>query len=282
MSRNYQSHHHQIKPVKSLGQNFLTDVSVAQQIVDLLEAKNDDMIIEIGPGEGALTKLLLQTPAHIQAIEFDRRAVEYLKVHYPTSLYPQFSLFGGDVRKFPIAEFSKEYYSRTGRKPKVIGNIPYNITSDILFLLFDNADYIERAVITMQREVADRIIANLRTKDYGILTIASAFVSRPRVAMSIAPECFFPKPKVHSSVVVFDFSEQILTPERFKKVMPIVRAGFNQRRKMLSNSLKSLLPINSEHLAEISTTYFHKRAEELTPEDFIVISDVLRSAATIV
>lgn len=281
MRHSHQSRH-QIKPVKSLGQNFLTDPNIAKNIVELLDAQKDDMLIEIGPGEGALTKLLVETPAKVQAIEFDRRAVEYLKTALPTAQYPNFELFGGDVRKFPIAEFSKEYFTKTGRKPKVIGNIPYNITSDILFLLFDNAAYLDRAVITMQREVAERIVAGLRTKDYGILTVAAAFVSRPRIAMSIAPECFFPKPKVHSSAVVFDFSEQMLSPERFKKVMPVVRAGFNQRRKMLSNSLKSLLPKDDERISEIASTYFNKRAEELTPNDFVIISDAIRSQSALV
>jgi len=268
---------HQIKPVKSLGQNFLTDSIIAQRIVDLLDAEKGDMLLEIGPGEGALTSLLVQTPAKVQAIEFDRRAVEYLQSHFPQNLYPNFDLFGGDIRKFPIAEFSNKHFSITGKKLKIIGNIPYNITSDILFLLFDNAVYLERAVITMQKEVAERLVARLRTKDYGILTIASSFVSHPQIAMSIAPECFFPKPKVHSSVVVFNFSEQMLTPERFKKVMPIVRAGFNQRRKMLSNSLKSVLPTDEKLLSDIPTRYFNKRAEELSPEDFIYISDTIRA-----
>lgn len=272
--------HHQIKPVKSLGQNFLTDPNIAQKIVDLLDAQADDMLIEIGPGEGALTKLLVTTPAKVHAVEFDRRAVEYLKINYPADLFPNFELFGGDIRKFPIAEFSKEQVAKTGRKPKVIGNIPYNITSDILFLLFDNAAHIDCAVITMQKEVAERIVAKLRTKDYGILTVAAAFVSKPHIAMNIAPECFYPKPKVDSAVVVFEFGEPMLTPERFKKVMPIVRAGFNQRRKMLSNSLKSVLPADESLVSEIASAYFNKRAEELTPEDFIRISDTIRSVVS--
>ncbi|MBS1536638.1 MAG: ribosomal RNA small subunit methyltransferase A [Bacteroidetes bacterium] len=275
--RNFNRSQHQIKPVKSLGQNFLTDQNIAKSIVELLEAESDDMLIEIGPGEGALTSILVETPASVQAVEFDRRAVEYLKTHYPQDLFPKFNLFGGDIRRFPLAEFASEHRSKTGKKPKIIGNIPYNITSDILFLLFDNASYLERAVITMQREVAQRLVANLRTKDYGILTIAASFVSHPRIAMSIAPECFFPKPKIHSSVVILDFSEQMLTPERFKKVMPIVRAGFNQRRKMLSNSLRSVLPTDEMLLSDIPTRYFNKRAEELTPNDFIYISDTIRA-----
>ncbi len=266
---------HSIKPVKSLGQNFLTDGNIARSIVELLEIDDHDTIVEIGPGEGALTKLLLEFPAEIQAIEFDRRAVEFLNMTYPKTQYPNFSLFSGDVRKFPLLEFSKEVIERTQRKPKVIGNIPYNITSDILFQLFECAEKLDRAVITMQREVAERIVAKPRTKDYGILTLASLFASKPRIALHIPPESFYPKPKVDSAAVVFDFTEPMISTEDFMRVMPLVRAGFGQRRKMLSNSIKSMISQKNDMQQDIIDEYFSKRAEELTPNDFMKLNSAL-------
>jgi 16S rRNA (adenine1518-N6/adenine1519-N6)-dimethyltransferase len=266
---------HALKPVKSLGQNFLTDGNIARSIVELLEIDDRDTIVEIGPGEGALTKLLLEYPAEIQAIEFDRRAVELLNTTYPKSSHPNFSLFSGDVRKFPLLEFSREVIERTQRKPKVIGNIPYNITSDILFQLFECAEKLDRAVITMQREVAERIVAKPRTKDYGILTLASLFASKPRIALHIPPESFFPKPKVDSAAVVFDFTEPMISTEEFYKVMPLVRSGFGQRRKMLSNSIKSMISQKNDVQQDIIEEYFSKRAEELTPQDFMRLNSAL-------
>ncbi|MBK9248006.1 MAG: ribosomal RNA small subunit methyltransferase A [Ignavibacteria bacterium] len=266
---------HAIKPVKSLGQNFLTDGTIARKIVELLEIEELDTIVEIGPGEGALTKLLLEYPAEIQAIEFDRRAVEFLNSTYPKVQYPKFSLFSGDVRKFPLLEFSQEVIDRTKHRPKVIGNIPYNITSDILFQLFECAEKLNRAVITMQREVAERIVAKPRTKDYGILTLASLFASKPKIALLIPPESFYPKPKVDSAAVVFDFTEPMISTEQFYKVMPLVRSGFGQRRKMLSNSIKSMISQKNDIQQDIIDGYFSKRAEELTPNDFLKLNSAL-------
>jgi 16S rRNA (adenine1518-N6/adenine1519-N6)-dimethyltransferase len=304
-----------IAPRKDLGQNFLRDANIARNIVRALDAGANDVIVEIGPGEGALTKLLMESSAaDIVAVEYDKRAVEMLEEKFEKAQNmngrPVFTLLSADIRKtaldtLPIdwtrPEIAENLASETSiplqqKTLKVIGNIPYYITSDILFWIFDEWARLliagkpapERAVIMMQKEVAQRIVAKKRTKEYGILSIASLLVSEPKMLFQVSPQCFFPPPNVTSAVVEFRMKSSVNDAEAFTHTQPLVRAAFNQRRKMLSNALHTTLTNLCAHRTDITPqaiitlaeerglSYFRQRAEELTPQDFITLSGFLR------
>ncbi len=254
-----------ITPKKSLGQNFLIDKNISNKIISSLELSENDTVLEIGPGTGALTSLLLDEKINLTAVEIDKRAVEVLTNQFPSEIFPNLKIINQDIR---------DYNFEGGEsKIKVIGNIPYYISADILFFLFENSLNISRAVIMVQKEVAQRVCGKSGTKDYGILTIAAAFSSIARIAFDVSPNCFFPKPKVTSSILTFDFVNTLPANVKFKSIMKFVKAAFSQRRKTLKNSLKSYLDsieesrrnefiINNEDILKL-------RAEALSPKDFI-------------
>lgn len=261
-----------IEAKKHLGQNFLTDRNIAHKITELLKIEAGDTVIEIGPGTGALTSILLEKGYIVHAVEIDERAVEHLKKTFPTD---KLILHHTSIERFDIRAFAQSL----GHNLNIIGNIPYNITSEILFAIFDNADIIRRAVIMMQREVAMRLYAQPRTKDYGILTLACTYSAKAKRQFDVSPHSFSPQPKVTSSVVTFDCEAIASTVSReyFKKIMVYVRAGFNQRRKKLSNALKSTdvftVAADNEWIKMISD----KRAEELSDKDFMMLTDIVQS-----
>lgn len=281
---NYSDKRH-IAPKKSLGQNFLVDKNIIRKIVDSIGMIPGDSVVEIGPGEGALTTLIAEHPiGSLLAIEYDARAVQLLSSKLPQARYPHFALHHGDVRAFPLSDYAQEHWHRTNQKLKIVGNIPYNITSDILFWLYDAAPHIERAIIMMQKEVAHRLTAQQRTKDYGILTIATSFAARARVLFDVSPGCFFPRPNVTSSVV-----ELLFHPEppqhNYSRLRPLVNAAFGQRRKVLSNALRTHIALRTQApIAEIvqkaesqGILYFRSRAEELSPADFVRLQEFIDS-----
>lgn len=285
-----------LKPRKDLGQNFLKDRNIARNIVKALELNAEETVIEIGPGEGALTSLLLETDAkRIIAVEYDARAVELLQTRFQTEISSErLRIIHSDVLKLTIESIFPEHFSRPDNI-SIVGNIPYYITSDILFWLFDewakgtlsNASaqfptrpLLTKAVIMMQKEVAERITAKPRTKEYGILSVASLLVSEPKILFHVPPQCFFPPPKVTSSVVEFRMKSGKEAATQFRAVHPLVRVAFNQRRKVLSNALSSVLP--KERLPELlaaaemrKISYFRSRAEELTPQDFMRLYELI-------
>jgi 16S rRNA (adenine1518-N6/adenine1519-N6)-dimethyltransferase len=257
-----------ISPKKSLGQNFLTDKNISNKIVEALGAEDGDIALEIGPGPGALTGLLLEKPlSKLYAVELDKRAVELLTNKFPAASYPNFNLIHSDIRAVNIKELAGDV------KIKTIGNIPYYISADILFLLFHSAEYIENTIIMVQKEVAKRICAKPGSKDYGIISIAAALVGYAKIAFDVPPSCFFPAPKVTSSVVKIEYSRNYPEDIKFDKLMKFVKAAFSQRRKTLRNSLKTYF---SDYDSEkVEAFYKDKektltlRAEVLTPQDFI-------------
>ncbi|HYF02676.1 MAG TPA: 16S rRNA (adenine(1518)-N(6)/adenine(1519)-N(6))-dimethyltransferase RsmA, partial [Patescibacteria group bacterium] len=218
---------HRIAPKKSFSQNFLNDQNISRKIVEAIGAEEGDIVIEIGPGTGALTEFLLQKEIEVQAIELDERAIEVLKERFPRDQFPHFSLFEGDVRKFPLPEFSLK---NSGKKIRIVGNIPYSITSDILFWVYEHTHLIEKAVIMMQREVAERLVSQPRTKDYGVLAVATQLAGKAKISFNVPPGCFFPKPRVMSTVVEFTPHKDELLTKSYAPIMNVVRAAFHQRR----------------------------------------------------
>ncbi|MDZ4746320.1 MAG: 16S rRNA (adenine(1518)-N(6)/adenine(1519)-N(6))-dimethyltransferase RsmA [bacterium] len=260
-------------PKKGLSQNFLTDPKTADKIVKSLEATAGDAILEIGPGTGVLTQRLIKTGANIVGVDVDQRAIDHVKAQAWASS-PLLTLTQADVLTLQLRNvFPRRDITAVGRK--VIGNIPYSITSDILFWLFEQRKDIERAVIMMQREVAQRLVAEPRSKEYGVLSIASWFASETKILFHVKPGSFFPKPAVTSSVVLFRFRREDPIDATMGDFMAFVRASFSQRRKVLSNSLRTYLQGDNRATALVEGVDLGRtRAEELTP---MQLFDVYRS-----
>lgn len=262
-----------IAPKKSLGQNFLTDVNIAQKIVREFGAAESDVVVEIGPGEGALTRLLIASGVRPIAVELDPRAAERVRSTFGEGV----QVVESDILKTDLGAIAAKMGAG---KIRVLGNIPYYITSPILFHLFEHRQVLSDAMVMMQREVADRLVARPRTKEYGILSVMTQTYAVPRRLFDVGPRCFFPPPKITSSVVALRFADiegiaGIEEPHR-----TIVRAAFNQRRKTLRNSLAQLLPTQEERETVFTEAAINggARAEELAPAEFIRLARVFAAA----
>lgn len=257
-----------LAPRKRLSQNFLTDGRTAHKIASYLESRATDVILEIGPGGGALTEHLVRTTAHrIVAVDLDARAIEVLQplvAKAPERLA---------VRQADILHLQlNEVFPDTAPASRlVIGNIPYAITSEILFWLFSQRRELRRAVIMMQREVARRCVARPGSKDYGILSVATWYASTASIMTTVQPGSFFPRPSVTSAVVRFDLRDHPPTVAPFEAFMEFVRAAFSQRRKVMSNSLSNWAHAHNVNLHAVEVPGGRRlsdlRAEQLSPEE---------------
>ncbi len=267
-----------IAPKKSLGQNFLTDKNIISKTVAELELTPEDFVLEIGPGEGALTEYILAKTQNLLAVELDQRACEVLKQRFSHLPEGALQITNMDFLGFNFKDNLPENFQ--GKRIKILGNIPYYISGRIFFKLFENADYISRAVITVQKEVAERIVAKPKTKEYGILSVLASLTGKARKAFDVSSHCFYPRPNVTSAVVTMNFFEpEQHLPMDFKLIAEIVKAAFNQRRKMLSNSFKNYFEanaLNPDLIIQINELYGHKRAEELTIEDYVKIYSIIK------
>lgn len=239
-----------ILPKKSLGQHFLVDPNMIEKIADSVDAGADNRIIEIGAGTGMLTRALLERFHNVIAVELDRRAIETLKLKFPDLLILHKNVLDVNWKELSIGK----------EKTHVVGNLPYYITSQILFSLLKAREYLSDALLMMQKEVAARLVAGIRTKNYGILSVQTQLMSTPEILFTVPPRVFHPAPKVESAVVRLTFDKGALdcNDSNLKKV---VRTAFNQRRKKLSNALKPL--IEKEDLPQGFN--FDKRAEAWQP-----------------
>ena len=255
-----------LTPKKSLGQNFLNDPNTVRKIVGSLEAPADAHVVEIGPGTGALTGELLDRFASFTALEIDERAVAYLKQEYPSL----------DVRQMDVLEVDwAALAAEKGGPLHVIGNLPYYITSPILFGLLDNRQHISEAVVMMQLEVAQRLVAEPRTKDYGILSVQVQLHAQPDLLFRVSRNVFYPKPDVTSAVIRLAFDKvPPLPPEIDPELLrQVIRTAFNQRRKTLRNSLSRWTRAQN---IELPHHWDRRRAEELTPPAFLELAHYIQ------
>ncbi|MFC0345960.1 16S rRNA (adenine(1518)-N(6)/adenine(1519)-N(6))-dimethyltransferase RsmA [Epilithonimonas hispanica] len=248
-----------VRAKKHLGQHFLTDQNIARNIVDSLSFEGYKKVLEVGPGMGVLTKFLLEKDSEIYVAEIDQESIVYLKQHYP-KLEEQH--FVGDFLKINIPEVF-------GEELAVIGNFPYNISSQILFKIIDNYTLIPEMSGMFQKEVAERTAAKPRTKDYGILSVLVQAYYDVEYLFTVHENVFNPPPKVKSGVIRMtrNLKEGLAGNEVLFK--QIVKAGFGQRRKKMSNALKVLgIPENIK-----SHPFLDIRAEELSVADFIAFAN---------
>jgi 16S rRNA (adenine1518-N6/adenine1519-N6)-dimethyltransferase len=249
-----------VNPKKKFGQNFLKDISIANQIVSLISVEKIKTIIEVGPGMGILTKEILKIDnLNKKFIELDKECCDYLLNNFSEI---EKDLINDDFLKFDIKKFNPPV--------SIIGNFPYNISSQILFKIFENKEIIYEMIGMFQYEVAERICSNKGTKKYGILSVLIQAFFSVELLIKIKPESFNPPPKVNSAVIrIKKVRDKIDCDEILFK--QIIKSAFNQRRKTLRNSLKSFKKI--ENIKEHSI--FDKRAEELDVDDYIFLTNLL-------
>lgn len=250
-----------VRAKKHLGQHFLNDENIAFNIVKAFTDKcNTPDILEIGPGMGVLTKYLLENKEfNTWAIDLDKESITYLKSHYPQL---ENRLLEADFLNLNFNNYFTNKFS-------LIGNFPYNISSQILFTLIDNRDQIPLMVGMFQKEVAERLGAKPRIKDYGILSVITQAYFDVEYLFTVNETVFIPPPKVKSGVVRLMRKETELgcNPKKFKQV---VKLAFNQRRKKLSNAIGSLVQDKT-----LITEFADKRAEELSVDDFVRLTIIL-------
>lgn len=252
-----------VRAKKHLGQHFLRDQNIALRIVDsLVLHQNYSKVLEIGPGMGVLTHYLLQkTYFETSVIEIDRESVEYLKLHYPTL---NSRIIEGDFLRWNLIQFTSETVG-------IIGNFPYNISSQIFFRILDQRDQVHEVVCMLQKEVARRIASPPGNKEYGILSVLLQAFYEIEYLFSVPPGAFDPPPKVQSGIIRLLRNKTKGLDCDEKLFFRVVKTGFNQRRKTLRNALKPL-GVNFE------SSYLDKRAEQLSVLDFVSLTQTIELA----
>jgi 16S rRNA (adenine1518-N6/adenine1519-N6)-dimethyltransferase len=256
---------------KYLGQHFLADKNIARNIADLIEADPGDTIVEIGPGLGALTEFLVAKGRTIIAIEIDSHAAALLEEKRARFGWRNLTIVNEDVLTFNFSALAEQ----TQSKLHLIGNLPYNISSPILFHIFGQSRAVVSCTFMLQKEVAERIVSGHGSKQYGILSIFTHLHADARIAFRISPSVFRPQPKVWSAVVILTMNpsrlEQITSYDFFRT---LVKQVFTMRRKKLSNGLKALGIVSREAPGSVSH-FMDLRPEQLSVEDFILLSNTL-------
>ena len=252
----------EVRAKKALGQHFLTDLSIAQRIADALIVENGTMpALEVGPGMGVLTQYLLKRPeVDLRMVEIDTESVNYLLVHFPQV---QGKLLEADFLKLNLEKFFSGQFC-------VIGNFPYNISSQIFFKMLDYKDYIPCCTGMIQKEVAERLAAKPGTKAFGIITVLVQLWYDVEYLFTVPPGVFNPPPKVHSAVIRMTRNEVTDPGCDTALLTRIVKQSFQQRRKMLRGSLKGLIP--AEH------PFGTLRPEQLSVEQFVQLTNDIASA----
>ncbi|NQY42239.1 MAG: 16S rRNA (adenine(1518)-N(6)/adenine(1519)-N(6))-dimethyltransferase RsmA [Legionellales bacterium] len=247
---------------KYYGQNFLVDHNIIDKIVSAITPNTTESFIEIGPGNGALTKEILPICKNITAIEIDKELVEYLRTYFIDS--KKFSIIHKDILKVNINDIS------TTTPVRIFGNLPYNISTPILFQCISSINIIKDCTFMLQKEVAERICANYNTREYGRLSIMLQYYFIPRILFSVSANCFIPKPKVSSSIIHLTPRKNMSSVLDHDDFAMLVRIAFSARRKNIRNALKRKLLEKDLIDCKIEP---NSRPENLSLEDFIRISN---------
>jgi len=246
------------KALKRFGQNYLIDKNIINKIISIISPQKKEVIVEIGPGRGALTELLAKSEASIFAIEIDFRVIAELK-----DKFPNVTFINQDFLEVDLTEFKTE-------KLRIVGNIPYNITSPILFKIFENNLTVKDATLMVQYEVAKRMTSKIGSKDYGILSVLLNYFAETEICFKVSPNVFIPKPKVFSALVHLQMKKK--DDLRFNQTfISVVKAAFGNRRKILKNSFSN--SIFAQLNFEDCKIDLSKRAEQLSIDDFIYLTE---------
>ena len=266
-----------IKANKSLGQNFLIDENVIEKIIDGSNVNKDDLIIEIGPGLGTLTKFLLEKANKVICIELDKKMINVLEDRF--SLYDNFELLHTDILKVDLNSIiKKEKENPNIKQVKVVANLPYYITTPIIMKLLEDKLDLDSITVMVQKEVADRLIAIPGDKDTGAITYSVYYYATSKAILEVPKDSFIPEPEVTSKIIKLDIRKNPPVEVKSKKVMfRIIKSAFMQRRKTLLNSLTNTkVFLNKEEGLKILKSLNLPediRAEKLTLQDFANITN---------
>ncbi len=262
---------------KSLGQNILIDKNIIDKIIHNLNIKENDVLIEIGPGLGAITDELSLLPNKVIAIEKDTRFFDRLTRRYRGS--PNIEILNADALKVDYAEI----IGNIDKKIKVLGNLPYNISTQILIKLFEYKRLYKSFLFMFQKEVANRIIARPSTKAYGILSVLAQYHSHSEIVITVPATCFKPRPKVESAVVLFEIYEAPPFPVKDEKLfVAVVKRAFSKRRKTLLNCFKGFNfdetdEFDTEKIFQSVNINLSRRGETLSVEEFVNLTNSFSS-----
>lgn len=248
-----------VRAKKHLGQHFLNDEQVAQKIAEGLTWDNYQQVLEIGPGMGVLTKYILQANKKISVVEIDTESVAYLEENY-VPFYPDLIIYEEDFLKMDFSRFTDDL--------AVLGNFPYNISSQIIFKILEEKNKVPEVVGMFQKEVAERIAAPKGSKVYGILSVLAQAFYQVDYLFTVSENVFTPPPKVKSGVIRMKHYRSTLPEVDEKLFFTVVKTAFNQRRKTLRNALKSLGIPDTMKENEL----LNLRAEQLSVEDFLELT----------
>ena len=262
---------------KKYGQNFLIDTSVLERIIKAAQISTEDCVLEIGPGIGTMTQYLAETAGKVVAVEIDKALIPILEE--TLGPYENVTVLQGDILKVNIGELAEKYHK--GKPLKVVANLPYYITTPIIMGLFEKKVPLDSITVMVKKEVAERMRAKPGTKDYGALSLAVQYYAVPQIVANVPPNCFMPRPAVGSAVVkltCFEKPPVEVKSERF--LFALIRAAFNQRRKMLINALTGAggIDVTKDRITEaleklgIQETI---RGEKLSLAEFAGLADML-------
>lgn len=262
---------HKIPPKKSLGQNFIHDPNTLQKIVEVAHIQPGHTVLEVGPGTGALTRLLAQQAEHVLSVEVDERLIPILRLELAP--YPNVELHWMDILNADIPAL-------VGGAPyQVVANLPYYITSAILRKVLETEPKPHSITVTVQKEVADRMVA--QPPDMSLLTVSIQFYGKPKTAMKVSPGVFYPRPDVDSAVVHMElYPHPIYDVPDEQSFFEVVRAGFSQKRKQIKNSLAAGLNRSNEQISTMldkAGIVGARRAETLTLEEWAALTRAYRA-----
>ena len=262
---------------RSLGQNFITDRSIIERIVEGAGVGENDLVIEIGPGIGTMTQYLAEAAREVAAVEIDSSLIPILKDTLKE--WDNVTVINNDILKTDIKKIADE---KNGGKPvKVVANLPYYITTPIIMGLFEKNVPVDSITVMVQKEVADRMQVGPGTKDYGALSLAVQYYAKPEIVANVPPNCFMPRPKVGSAVIKLTRYEKPPVEVHDERLMfRLIRASFNQRRKTLVNGIKnsgdfSLGKEEIEKIFEKCGLPLNIRGEALTLEQFAMLANCI-------
>ena len=264
---------------KKFGQNFLIDMHVLDKIIDAADISQDDFVLEIGPGLGAMTQRLCEKARLVYAVEIDKMLIPVLGE--TLAGYDNYILVNEDVLKLDLNEIVKEH--NQGRPIKVVANLPYYVTTPIIMSLFEEKIPLKSITVMVQSEVAHRMQAKEGTKDYGALSLAVAYYADPYIAANVPRNCFIPRPNVDSAVITLTCHEDKPVKVSDEKLMfKLIRAAFNQRRKTLVNAVANFneLDYTKDDVAKALTGMgldVNVRGEALSLAQFAGLADALSS-----
>jgi 16S rRNA (adenine1518-N6/adenine1519-N6)-dimethyltransferase len=262
---------------KKFGQNFLIDTHVLEKIISAAGVREEDFVLEIGPGIGTMTQYLCEHAREVAAVEIDKNLIPILQD--TLSIYGNVQIIQQDILKMDINRLVQE--KNQGKSIKVVANLPYYITTPIIMGLFESHVPIESITIMVQKEVADRMQVGPGTKDYGALSLAVQYYAKPEIVAHVPPNCFMPRPKVGSAVIRLTKHKQPpVQVVQERQMFALIRASFNQRRKTLVNGLNNAPDIfySKEEIVQALEEMglpSNVRGETLTLEQFARLSNLL-------